>query len=162
MRAFPKAIFMLGLLLAACAETPDVDPSKKEIPAMTQTKTIQDATRKSLYERSLTYDATLDAKGLATLWHPEGSVQIGAQPRVTGREAVGAFFKTFFSYGLFKKLEHEMVEVWDLPDLIYQAVAIYTLPDDTVLRIPYVNVVKYKEGLFFDYKVFIDTKPLLK
>ncbi len=112
---------------------------------MMLTMTIRDLARKSLYERSLVYDATLDATGLASLWHPEGSVQIGAQPRVTGREAVGAFFETFFSYGLFEKLEHEMLEVWDLPEtLVYHAVAIYTLPDASVLRVPYVNIVKYK------------------
>jgi len=58
-------------------------------------------------------------------------------PRVTGREAIRAFFRQFFSMGLFTKLEHEMLEVWDLDEvLIYSAVAIYTRKDGSQLRSP--------------------------
>jgi hypothetical protein len=89
------------------------------------------------------------------------TIAIGAMPRVTGRESVRAFFKQFFSYGLFTKLEHEMGAVWEHPDaLIYEATAVYTKPDGSLLRVPYVNVVRHRDGLFGDYRVYIDTKPL--
>lgn len=124
--------------------------------------TIHDPVRRTLHERSLAYDAALDANGLAELWHPDGAVQIGAFPRVQGRTAVQGFFGQFFAMGLFTRLEHELASVWDLPDvLIYEATAIYTKPDGKVLRVPYTNVVRYRDGLFADYRVYIDTKPLL-
>ena len=54
-----------------------------------------------------------------------------------------------------------MIEVWDLEEvLIYSAIAIYTKPDGSILKTPYTNIVNYKDGLFCDYKVFIDTAPL--
>jgi ketosteroid isomerase-like protein len=125
------------------------------------TTAINNARKRELYEQSLVHDAHLNADGLAELWHPEGTFQIGAMPPVAGRESIRAFFKQFFSYGLFTKLEHEMRTVWELPDaLVYEAVAIYTRPDGSTLRSPYVNVVRHRDGLFGDYRVYIDTKPL--
>lgn len=122
---------------------------------------INNQGRKDLYEKSLIYDSNLDSEGLGTLWHPEGKLQIASFPQVVGNQNITAFFKQFFSYGLFSKLEHEMIEVWDMEDvLIYNATAIYTKPDGSILKIPYTNIVKYKDRLFWDYKVFIDTAPL--
>lgn len=118
--------------------------------------------RLHLWERSLVGDATLDAELLANLWHPQGSFQIGAMPQVTGREAIRGFFEQFFSMGLFARLDHELIEVWDLEDaLIYSAVAVYTRADGSTLRVPYTNTVKYEDGLFGDYRVYIDTAPLM-
>ncbi len=122
---------------------------------------IQKPLRLILWEKSLVFDSNLDGDGLGTLWHPEGTFQIGAMPVVKGSQNIAAFFKQFFSYGLFTKLDHEMIEVWDLEDvLIYNATAIYTKPDGSILKVPYTNIVKYKDNLFWDYRVFIDTAPL--
>jgi hypothetical protein len=145
----PRSLFVLSVLplLANCAT-----------PSFSSTS-IQDPRKKELWEKSVVYDAALDGNSLAELWHPDGSVQIASNPKVTGRENVRGFFNQFFGLKLFKKLEHQMVEVWELPDAtIYNAVATYTLPDDSKVSYPYVNVVKYKDGLFYDYKVFIDAK----
>lgn len=123
---------------------------------------FKNADRQHLWQQSLIGDAQLDAQLLASLWHPQGSFQIAALPGVTGRDEIRGFFQHFFSMGLFTKLEHEMVEVWDLEEvLIYSAIAIYTRANGSQLRIPYTNTVKYKDGLFWDYRVFIDTHPLL-
>lgn len=122
---------------------------------------ISNSKRKALWEESLIYDANLNGEGLGRLWHANGSVQIGANPKVDGNKNIAAFFNQFFSYGLFTKLEHEMIEVWDLEDvLIYNALAIYHRPDGSILKVPYTNIVKYKDDLFYDYRVFIDTSPL--
>jgi hypothetical protein len=122
-------------------------------------KSIQDPRKRALWEKSVAYDATLDSNALAELWHLEGSVQIASNPKVTGRDSIRGFFGHFFGLKLFKKLTHQMIEVWELPDAtIYNAIATYTLPDDSVVSYPYVNIVKYRDGLFFDYKVFIDAK----
>jgi hypothetical protein len=122
---------------------------------------ITNKERKALYEKSLIYDATLDGSGLGSLWHPKGKFQIASFPQVEGNQNIAGFFNQFFSYGMFTKLEHEMLEVWDLDDvLIYSALAVYTRPDGSILKTPYTNIVKYKDGLFWDYKVFIDTAPL--
>ena len=127
----------------------------------TPVPTITDSHRRDLYTRSLAFDAALDADALSELWHPEGSFQIGAMPRVAGRASVRAFFGQFFSSGLFTKIEHEMRHVWNLPDaLIYEADVTYTRPDGSTLRVPYTNVVRYRDGLFSDYRVYIDTMPL--
>lgn len=123
--------------------------------------TISNPRRRELYVRSLAHDAALNADGLAELWHPEGSFRIGGMPTVTGRDAVRGFFGQFFATGLFTKIEHDMKQVWDLPDaLIYEADVIYTRPDGSTLRVPYTNVVRYRDGLFSDYRVYVDTKPL--
>jgi hypothetical protein len=124
-------------------------------------KTIKNAARRKLWEKSVVADRAKDADGLAALWHSEGSFQIGAQPLVKGRENIRQFFGHFFSMPLFTRLDHEMSEVWDLEDvLIYSAEAIYTRANGEILKVPYTNIVKYKDGLFFDYHVYIDTKPL--
>lgn len=130
------------------------------LPSASALSTITDPTRRSLYERSLVADAALDADALAELWHEEGSVRIASNRPAVGRDAVRGFFSHFFSLGLFDKLEHEMHEVWNLEDaLIYRADALYTRGDG-MIALPYVNVVKYRDGLLDDYRVFIDTKPL--
>ena len=118
--------------------------------------------RRHLWERSLIGDATLDAGLLASLWHPQGSFQIGAMPQVKGQDAIRGFLERFFSMGLFTRLDHELLEVWDLEAvLIYTATALYTRADGSVLRVPYTNTVKYQDGLFADYRVYIDTAPLM-
>ena len=99
---------------------------------------------------------------LAELWHPEGSVQLGAFPRVSGRENVKAFFARFLGNPMLESLKHEMIEVWEMPDAsIYTAIAIYDLADGSQLRVPYTNIVRYRDDLFHDYRVFVDTAPLV-
>ncbi len=163
MRVLKITAVALGLLaglpslVSPPANAQGVSTAKSEAPK----RAITHPERKSLWERTLAADARLDADALAVLWHPEGGVQIGAIPQVKGRENVRKFFAGFFARRLFEKLEHEMLEIWDLDDvLIYSAVAIYTRKDGSVLRVPYTNTVKYRDGLFYDYRVFIDTKPL--
>jgi hypothetical protein len=125
------------------------------------TTTITNLTRKLLWERSIVADLELSADKLAVLWHPEGRFQIGAQPPVTGRENIRQFFKGFFGMGLFSRLEHAMGAVWDLDDaLIYTATAVFSQSNGGTLAIPYTNIVRYRDDLFADYRVFIDTKPL--
>ncbi|HEU4535043.1 MAG TPA: nuclear transport factor 2 family protein [Polyangiaceae bacterium] len=162
-RLWLKSILVAALALApsGCADSNDDAPAAGAVAPAPPARVISDPSRKALYDQLLVYDATLDADGLAGLWHPEGSVQIGSSPAVTGRENIRAFFAGFFASGAFTKLEHEMIEVWDAPDaLLYNATAIYTLADGSQVRVPYVNVVKYREGLFFDYRVFLDPSPL--
>lgn len=117
--------------------------------------------RESLWRQLLVGDARQDGDLLAELWHLDGSFQIGAMPRVSGRENIRAFFKQLFSMGVFTKVEHELTEVWDLDEvLIYSAVAIYTRKDGSRLRCPYTNTVKFLDGRFWDYRVYMDTGAL--
>ncbi|HEU4411920.1 MAG TPA: nuclear transport factor 2 family protein [Polyangiaceae bacterium] len=163
-RPWLKSILAVALTVSsfACDDSTDNDaPAPEAAAPVASARAISDPIRKALYDRTLVYDATLDADGLAELWHPQGTVQIGSRPAVTGRENIRGFFAGFFAGGAFTKLEHEMIEVWDAPDaLVYNATAIYTLADGGQVRVPYVNVVKYRDGLFFDYRVFIDPSPL--
>ena len=122
---------------------------------------INDPIRRDLYERSLVADERLDSDSLAELWHPEGSFQLGAQPVVTGRDGVRANFARFFSLGLFTSLTHEMLEVFDLTEvLIYRALVTYVREGASPLTVPYMNAITYRDGLFDRYEVFIDTAPL--
>ena len=92
---------------------------------------------------------------------PEGSFQLGAQPVVTGRDGVRANFAGFFSLGLFTSLTHEMLEVFDLTEiLIYRALVTYLREGASPLTVPYMNAITYRDGLFDRYEVFIDTAPL--
>ncbi|MCU0684988.1 MAG: nuclear transport factor 2 family protein [Polyangiaceae bacterium] len=162
-RPWLNAIVTLALVTSplACNDSNDETPVADTAASAASTRTIGDPARRALYEQTLVYDATLDADGLAELWHPQGTVQIGSRPAVTGRADIRAFFAGFFASGAFTKLEHEMIEVWNTPEaLLYHATAIYTLADGSQVRVPYVNVVKYRDGLFFDYRVFIDPSPL--
>ena len=122
---------------------------------------INDPIRRDLYERSLVADECLDSDALAELWHPEGSFQLGAQSVVTGRDGVRANFAGFFSLGLFTSLTHEMLEVFDLTEiLIYRALVTYLREGASPLTVPYMNAITYRDGLFDRYEVFIDTAPL--
>lgn len=160
-RKLVASIALLGATLLAT--TPSHAASNGSEASETSPKAeFTDPLRRDLYERSLVGDAEKRADLLGQLWHPEGSVQLGAFPRVTGRENVEAFFAQFLGNPLLTSLTHEMKEVWELPEVsIYTATAIYDLADGSQLRVPYTNVVRYRDDLFHDYRVFVDTAPLM-
>lgn len=135
-----------------------------DAPSKPKETTITDPKRRALWEKSLIADAALDADALAELFHPEaGSFRIGSLPPVEGREPVREFFKQFFAMGMFTTMKHEMIEVHDLPDvLVYEARVTYTRPNGSTLSVPYVNKIRYRDGLFASYRVFIDRTALMQ
>jgi hypothetical protein len=122
--------------------------------------TFKNPYREALARKSMNHDAKLDAKGFGDMYHAEATFKIGAMPEVKGAANIENFVAQFFKMG-FTKIEHRFVEVWDLDDaLIFSAEATFHFPNGTAVTIPYLNTHKYKDNLYFETKIYIDTKAL--
>lgn len=102
-------------------------------------------------------DATLDPDLFVSLFTEDATFQLGGRPEIHGRAALLPFMRTWFSSGLFTSVRHNVQEVFDLADeVVYRAIVTYTRPDGSTLQTPYVNVLRFRDGKFSDYRIFID------
>lgn len=127
---------------------------------------IQDAEKAQLQRTVQEGDRTLDPSQ-SEAWAIDGTFQIGDFPPVVGPKAIAGFLAGFFTQGLFKTLEHELLHVLELPEEIsFQANVIYTLPNNETLSVPYSNFIRYTREngklKFKTYRVYINTEGLVK
>jgi uncharacterized protein (TIGR02246 family) len=107
-------------------------------------------------------DAAKDAARIAARFADDAVFQIGGMPPVTGRKAVEGLLAGFFGQSPFLRLEHDLVEVYDLDEaLLWRAHAVYEMPDGSSIATPYVNRVTFADdGKCLDYRVHIDLSVL--
>lgn len=148
------SLSLLSLItLPAAAQQPSAAPKGLD--------KVKNPQHRALLLRSMTADATLDAKGFGELYTPDATFSIGAIPTVSGRGAIEGFVTQFFKSGNFTGIDHEVLEAWEQPDtLIISAVATFKLTNGVRLAIPYAKIVQYKNGLAQRDRIYIDTAPL--
>jgi ketosteroid isomerase-like protein len=100
-----------------------------------------------------------DADRFASFLTEDGRFVYGSNPAVEGRAAVREFVAGFF--GQLKALHHSVEKVWEHPgELLLRGRASYTLPDDRVVTVPFVNVFTLAGEKIRAYEVFVDPTPL--
>ena len=94
---------------------------------------------------------------------PDGFIQYGSNPKVTGRQHIEILLIEF--YKQFTHLQHHIQQVFfDSPDeVVYSADVTYFFEDGSDTgAIPYMNHLRFKGELVYDYRIYIDLSPLYK
>jgi len=83
------------------------------------------------------------------------------QPPVSGRgavrEAVAAFFASVAG------LSHTVTDFWEVPGgLVCHGTVTYTRRDGSTLSVPFANILKLRDGLIYDYRIFADISELYR
>lgn len=102
-----------------------------------------------------------DASTFAGFLSEDCTFTFGNQPAVTGRdaarEAVAAFFSSIAG------LSHSLAESWEVPDgIVCHGTVTYTRKDGSTLAVPFANILKFRGGLIFDYRIFADISELYR
>jgi len=100
-----------------------------------------------------------DADRFASFLTEDGRFVYGSNPAVVGRAAVRDFVAGFF--GQLKALHHSVDRLWEHPgELVMRGTVSYTLPDDRMVTVPYVNIFTLAGDKIRAYEVFVDPTPL--
>lgn len=85
--------------------------------------------------------------------------RFGSLPSVSGRDDIGRFIDAFFDS--IHSLKHEIEEYWSIPEgVVCHGTVTYTRHDQSVLSVPFANILKIEHGAIRDYRVFADTSQL--
>ena len=58
-------------------------------------------------------------------------------------------------------LSHSVTEFWEVPGgLICHGMVTYTRRDGSTLTVPFANILKLRDGLIYDYRIFADISEL--
>lgn len=100
-----------------------------------------------------------DANKFAGFLSEDCTFRFGNQPAVTGRdaarEAVAGFFDSIGG------LSHHLAEFWEVADgIICHGTVTYTRKDGSTLAVPFANILKFRDSLISDYRIFADTSEL--
>ncbi|HJR45069.1 MAG TPA: nuclear transport factor 2 family protein [Actinomycetota bacterium] len=102
---------------------------------------------------------TLDARGFAGFFEPDGRMRFGNAPTLTGREEIASSIEQFFA-GL-QGLRHEILDVWEEDDVVIGEVeATYTRTDGSEVILPAVTIGRCNGDLLRDYRIYMDINPL--
>jgi len=100
-----------------------------------------------------------DATAFAGFLTEDCTFSFGNQPAVCGKEAVRDFVAGFFSS--IEAVSHSLLESWEVTNgSICQGTVRYTRKDGSTLTVPFANILKFREGLVSDYRIFADTSEL--
>lgn len=100
-----------------------------------------------------------DADGFAAHLTPDATFQFGNAPVVTGRDSVREIVHQFFA--AIAAVKHTIHEKWVEPDtIICRGEVAYTRHDDSVLQVPFANILKLRGDLIHDYLIYVDTSQL--
>ena len=107
-----------------------------------------------------TIDA-MDAHGFAAAFTREGLFRFGNAPTVVGREAIENAVDGFLSQ--LTSLRHHIFDVWDQEEVVISEVGVtYTRVDGKVISLPAATIGRRNNGLFSDYRIYMDVNPLFE
>ena len=87
------------------------------------------------------------------------SFRFGNVPPVSGKEQVASFVAAFFDS--IDALSHTISDAWHMPDcIICHGTVTYTRHDQSVLSVPFSNILKLKDDRICEYLIFADTSAL--
>ena len=100
-----------------------------------------------------------DADAFASFLAEEVHFQFGNAPTVHGKAEVTEVVRSFFSS--IKGLRHEVTQHWHESDaVISHGMVTYTRHDDSVLRVPFANILKTRDNLIDEYLIYADLSAL--
>ncbi len=100
-----------------------------------------------------------DAESFAEFLTDDARFRFGSSQVVIGkaetRRAVSDFFAAIHA------LSHRILQVWREPDVVIcEGEVTYTRNDGTRLTVPFVNVLRTRESLVSDYRIYVDASAL--
>ncbi len=101
----------------------------------------------------------MDTESFLSFVSEDGTFRFGSAPVVVGheaiRDAVGGFFDSIA--GLKHVLKQTVVSG---PTLICEGEVTYIRLDNSVITLPFTNIIEVSGGLISKYKIYIDIAPL--
>jgi hypothetical protein len=103
----------------------------------------------------------MDTVGFVSLFTQDGIFRWANMPPVTGKQNIEAFLNAFFQS--IKAISHTDLEYWDVPGIKFATGNVnYTRHNDTLLRVPFSVILKFKGELINEFLIFVDTSELYK
>lgn len=85
--------------------------------------------------------------------------RFGNAPAVHGKSDVTAMVRSFFDS--IKGVQHEVTRSWYEQDtVISHGMVSYTRHDDTVLSVPFANILRTRDDLIDEYSIYVDISAL--
>ena len=102
-----------------------------------------------------------DSAAIADKMTENGKFRFANMPAVEGHEAFCEFLDGFSK--TIKGMRHDQLESWECGDVfIVNGFVSYTRHDDSVLTVPFSTTLKIKQGLIYEYRVFVDNSDLFQ
>jgi ketosteroid isomerase-like protein len=100
-----------------------------------------------------------DLKSFGELLCEDVLFRFGNAEPVTGRDAVRELLHGFLHS--IQGLRHEVAAYWEIEDTVFfHGFVSYTRHDASVLRVPFANLFRLRDGLIREYLIFIDGSEL--
>ncbi|MDD5596276.1 MAG: nuclear transport factor 2 family protein [Candidatus Omnitrophica bacterium] len=100
-----------------------------------------------------------DVDAFVTFFCADAKFRFANAPVVCNRENIRNTVSLFFSS--IKGLQHRMLAVWQENDVVIcEGEVIYTTNNDRKVTLPFVDIIRLKNELIADYRVYIDVTPL--
>jgi hypothetical protein len=105
-----------------------------------------------------TVDA-MDTAGFVDLFTEDGSFRWANMPPVVGKQNITSFLNGFFQS--IKAIKHTDLEYWEVPGIRFATGYVnYTRLNDSLLRVPFSVILKFKGELIHEFLIFVDTSEL--
>ncbi len=100
-----------------------------------------------------------DAAGFGAFFTEDAVFRFGNARAVSGKANIENVVSGFFSN--IKGLKHRILDVWLENDVIICAGEVtYTRNDDNKLTLPFVDILRMRDRLILDYRIYMDISPL--
>ena len=101
----------------------------------------------------------MDTDGFVNLFTQDGIFRWANMPPVIGKQNITAFLTGFFQS--IKAIKHTDLEYWEVPGVRFATGYVnYTRHNETVLRVPFSVILKFKGDLINEFLIFVDTSEL--
>ncbi len=101
----------------------------------------------------------MDADRFVSFLAEEASFKFANAPAVKGRKNIYDSVSQFFS--AISGLHHSVKEVWEFGEVIIcEGEVTYTRRDALKMSFPFVDILRMKNGLIVDYRIYTDNSPL--
>ncbi|HOX78990.1 MAG TPA: nuclear transport factor 2 family protein [Bacteroidales bacterium] len=103
----------------------------------------------------------MDTPGFVNLFTADGIFRWANMEPVAGKENITAFLTGFFQS--IKAISHTDLEYWQVPGVRFATGNVnYTRRDNSLLRVPFSVILKFKGDLINEFLIFVDTSELYK
>ena len=101
----------------------------------------------------------MDADAFVSFLTEDAGFKFANAPTVKGREEIRKAVSQFFS--AIKGLKHEIRDVWELDNAaICEGEVTYTRHDGSKLSFPFADILRMKNELISDYRIYMDISSL--
>lgn len=100
-----------------------------------------------------------DAEGFSSFLDDNCTFRFGNLPAVSGAANIRDFVAGFFDS--IAAVDHQVAESWSVPDgVVCHGEVSYRRLDDSVLTVPFSNILKTRDGRIHEYMIFADISGL--